>query len=102
MHPSCGLDGTPDWVIFNEFVLTTQPYIRTVSAIEPEWLFKHAPSYFDLSTFPNGATKNALEIVEEQFKIKEEAEPKEQKKKRNRKKPQKKAAGDPQKVETQD
>ena len=37
LHPSCDLDGKPDWVVFNEFVLTTTPYIRTVSAVEPEW-----------------------------------------------------------------
>ena len=37
LHPSCDLEGKPDWVVFNEFVLTTTPYIRTVSAVEPEW-----------------------------------------------------------------
>ena len=37
LHPSCGLDSQPEWVIFNEFVLTTQPYIRTVSEVRPEW-----------------------------------------------------------------
>ena len=37
LHPSCGLDTAPEWVIFNEFVLTTRPYIRTVSIVQPEW-----------------------------------------------------------------
>ena len=37
LHPSCGLDNTPEWVIFNEFVLTTRPYIRTVTAMDPKW-----------------------------------------------------------------
>ena len=37
LHPSCGLDTQPEWVIFNEFVLTTKPYIRTVSEVRPEW-----------------------------------------------------------------
>jgi pre-mRNA-splicing factor ATP-dependent RNA helicase DHX15/PRP43 len=37
LHPSCGLEGRPEWILFNEFVLTTQPYLRTVSKIEPEW-----------------------------------------------------------------
>ena len=37
LHPSCDLEGKPEWVVFNEFVLTTTPYIRTVSAVEPEW-----------------------------------------------------------------
>ena len=37
LHPSCGLDAQPEWVVFNEFVLTTKPYIRTVSEVKPEW-----------------------------------------------------------------
>jgi len=37
LHPGCDLEGKPDWVVFNEFVLTTTPYIRTVSAVQPEW-----------------------------------------------------------------
>ena len=36
LHPSCGLR-TPEWVVFNEFVLTKLPYIRTVSEVRPEW-----------------------------------------------------------------
>ena len=37
LHPSCDLEGKPDWVVFNEFVLTTTPYIRSVSVVDPEW-----------------------------------------------------------------
>lgn len=37
LHPSCGLDTQPEWVLFNEFILTTRPYIRTVTAVDPEW-----------------------------------------------------------------
>lgn len=80
LHPSCGLDTQPEWVLFNEFVLTTRPYIRTVSEVRPEWYVPHppcyypslkhifrllefAPSYFDLSSFPDGETKRALQKV---------------------------------------
>ncbi|KAK7679049.1 DEAH-box ATP-dependent RNA helicase prp43 [Cerrena zonata] len=63
LHPSCGLDTHPDWVIFNEFVLTTRPYIRTVTTVKPEWLLEYASNYFDLSAFPNGETKRALQAV---------------------------------------
>ncbi|KIK54776.1 hypothetical protein GYMLUDRAFT_48474 [Collybiopsis luxurians FD-317 M1] len=62
-HPSCGLNAQPEWVLFNEFVLTKRPYIRTVSEVQPEWLSQYAPVYFDLSTFPNGETKKALQRV---------------------------------------
>lgn len=37
LHPSCSLETPSEWVLFNEFVLTTRPYIRTVTAIRPEW-----------------------------------------------------------------
>jgi hypothetical protein len=37
LHPSCGLDTQPDWVLFNEFAFTTSYYIRTVTAIKPQW-----------------------------------------------------------------
>ncbi|KAI0925254.1 hypothetical protein AcV7_005537 [Taiwanofungus camphoratus] len=60
LHPSCGLDSQPDWVIFNEFVLTTKPYIRTVTDVRPEWLLEYAWNYFDPSTLPDGETKRAL------------------------------------------
>ncbi|KAK0190638.1 P-loop containing nucleoside triphosphate hydrolase protein [Armillaria mellea] len=62
-HPSCGLDTRPEWVIFNEFVLTTRPYIRTVSDVRPEWLLEHAANYFTLSTFIDGGTRQALQRV---------------------------------------
>jgi len=63
LHPSCGLDTQPEWVIFNEFVLTTRPYIRTVTEVRPEWLLEFATNYFDLSSFPEGETRRALERV---------------------------------------
>ncbi|PBK68796.1 P-loop containing nucleoside triphosphate hydrolase protein [Armillaria solidipes] len=62
-HPSCGLDTQPEWVIFNECVLTERLYIHMVSEVRPEWLLEHAANYFDLSTFTNGRTKQALQRV---------------------------------------
>lgn len=72
LHPSCGLTAAPDWVIFNEFVLTTQPYIRTVTVIEPEWLLEYAGPYFDLNTFPEGRSKDALRAAQERFIAKQQ------------------------------
>ncbi|KAF5378953.1 hypothetical protein D9757_008739 [Collybiopsis confluens] len=63
LHPSCGLDAQPEWVLFNEFVLTKRPYIRTVTEIRPDWLLEFAPVYFDLSSFPDGETKRALQRI---------------------------------------
>ena len=61
LHPSCCLDTQPEWVLFNEFVLTTQPYIRTVTEIRPEWLLEHAADYYDLQTFTDGDVKRSLQ-----------------------------------------
>ena len=63
LHPSCGLDKQPEWVIFNEFVLTTRPYIRTVTEIRQEWLLELASNYYDLRTLSDGETKRALQRV---------------------------------------
>ncbi|KAG8776538.1 DEAH-box ATP-dependent RNA helicase prp43 [Serendipita sp. 398] len=60
LHPSCGLDTSPEWVLFNEFVLTSKSYIRTVTAIKPEWLLEHAGTYYNVKEFPKGDTKAAL------------------------------------------
>ncbi|KAF8603255.1 P-loop containing nucleoside triphosphate hydrolase protein [Ceratobasidium sp. AG-I] len=63
LHPSCGLDNTPEWVLFNEFVLTSRPYIRTVTDVRPEWLLEYAGLYYDLATFPESEAKRALQRV---------------------------------------
>jgi len=52
-------------VLFNEFILTSRPYIRTVTEIRPEWLLQYGGQYFDLSSpgFPESETKRALKSV---------------------------------------
>jgi len=61
LHPSCDLEGRPDWVVFNEFVLTTTPYIRTVSVVEPDWLLKEAPKFYDVSTWPESSMRTGIQ-----------------------------------------
>ena len=38
LHPSTVLSHDSEWVVYNEFVLTSKNYIRTVTAVKPEWL----------------------------------------------------------------
>jgi pre-mRNA-splicing factor ATP-dependent RNA helicase DHX15/PRP43 len=82
LHPSTCLDHKPDWVIYNEFVLTTKNYIRTVSDIKrklanpqilivandfvlvADWLIKIAAQYYELSNFPQCEAKRQLEQVQ--------------------------------------
>lgn len=69
LHPSCGLDNNPEWVLYNEFVLTTRNFIRTCTEVKPEWLLDFAPLYYDLESMPDGETKRALErVVLKKFK----------------------------------
>ncbi|KAG2342230.1 P-loop containing nucleoside triphosphate hydrolase protein [Suillus weaverae] len=60
LHPSCRLDKQPEWVIYNEFLVTNRPYIRTVTGVRPEWLLEYARSHFDLEDWPDSETKRAL------------------------------------------
>jgi pre-mRNA-splicing factor ATP-dependent RNA helicase DHX15/PRP43 len=63
LHPSCKDMVPPDWVIYDECILTKEgkkPFLRTVSAIEPEWLLTYGGIYFDLHNFPEGGTRRAL------------------------------------------
>ena len=61
LHPSCTLDTKPEFVVFHEFVQTSRSYIRTVSAVRGEWCVEIAPEYYDLSNFPPGECRAALE-----------------------------------------
>lgn len=50
MHSSCVLRKTsPEWVIYQEVYETNKLYMRGVTAIEPEWLPKFAPTLCTLS-----------------------------------------------------
>ena len=63
IHPSTTLDHKPEWLFYNEFVLTTKNYIRTVTEIQPEWLFEACAEYFNLADIKNGEAKRKLERV---------------------------------------
>lgn len=63
IHPLTVLAQESDWVIYNEFVLTSKNYIRTVTSVRPEWLVELAPKYYDLAHFPKGDVKLSLERV---------------------------------------
>ncbi|KAK7948678.1 DEAH-box ATP-dependent RNA helicase prp43 [Apiospora aurea] len=69
LHPSTVLQTDYEWVLYNEFVLTTKQYIRTVTGIKPEWLLDIAPTYYDISTW-DGQTdvKAALKGVQEKMR----------------------------------
>ena len=61
IHPSSVLDSKPPWILFEEFVLTTRNFVRTVTAVRLEWLVETAPHYYELENWPEGETKQELE-----------------------------------------
>jgi len=67
LHPSTVLDNKPEWVLYNEFVLTSKNFIRTVTEIRPEWLLQAAPHYYDLDNFPVCEAKRKLERLKMQM-----------------------------------
>ncbi|KAI9809929.1 MAG: DEAH-box ATP-dependent RNA helicase prp43 [Sarcosagium campestre] len=60
LHPSTVLGQDSEWVLYNEFVLTTKNYIRTVTAVKPEWLLDISPNYYDIESFKKGEVKTSL------------------------------------------
>uniref|UniRef100_A0A8C4ZIF9 RNA helicase n=1 Tax=Gadus morhua TaxID=8049 RepID=A0A8C4ZIF9_GADMO len=71
LHPSTVLDHKPEWVLYNEFVLTTKNYIRTCTDIKPEWLVKVAPQYYEMGNFPQCEAKRQLERIVAKLSTKE-------------------------------
>jgi pre-mRNA-splicing factor ATP-dependent RNA helicase DHX15/PRP43 len=61
LHPSSVVISRPEWVIFEEFALTTKNFIRTVTVTDVNWLVDVAPHYFDLENFPECEAKAELE-----------------------------------------
>jgi pre-mRNA-splicing factor ATP-dependent RNA helicase DHX15/PRP43 len=61
IHPSSVVISKPEWVIFEEFALTTKNFIRTVTVTNVDWLVEMAPHYFDLENFPECEAKADLE-----------------------------------------
>merc|ERR1719326_1255194 len=56
-HPSTVLQTKPEWVIYNDLVLTKKNYIRTVSQINGTWLWEVANHYYNPQEFPLGETR---------------------------------------------
>ena len=71
LHPSTVLAQDSEWVVYNEFVLTSKNYIRTVTAVKPEWLLDIAEGYYDLDGFKKGEIKTSLQRVKDKMRRRE-------------------------------
>jgi pre-mRNA-splicing factor ATP-dependent RNA helicase DHX15/PRP43 len=88
LHPSQGLDHKPEWVLYNEFVMTSSNYVRTCTAIYADWLLDIAPQYYDMANFPEGEAKESLKRMQQQQALRAKIEKKKEKEKKKKKKQQ--------------
>ncbi|KAI6197168.1 hypothetical protein M3Y94_01192300 [Aphelenchoides besseyi] len=50
IHPSSSLfQNQPEWVVYNDLVMTTKEYMRNVTLIEPRWLTEYAPRFYKVA-----------------------------------------------------
>jgi len=63
LHPSTCIQHKPEWVLYNEFVLTSKNFIRTCTQVRGEWLVEFAPTYYDVRQFAKSEAKNQLERI---------------------------------------
>ncbi|KAI1088946.1 P-loop containing nucleoside triphosphate hydrolase protein [Rostrohypoxylon terebratum] len=69
LHPSTVLTTDYEWVLYNEFVMTSKHYIRTVTGIKPEWLLELAPIYYDIESWDGQKdVKLALKAVADRMR----------------------------------
>ena len=60
IHPSSVLEHRPEWVLYQEYVLTSKNYIRTVLEVKPEWFFDVSTDYFNVNELPECEAKRTL------------------------------------------
>merc|ERR1712190_491204 len=63
LHPSTCLTHKPEWVLYNEFVLTSKNFVRTVTQVRGEWLVDIAAQYYDVRSFPKSEARTQLERI---------------------------------------
>lgn len=53
----------PRWVVYQELVMTSKAYMRTVSEIKPEWLIEIAPHYYSKKELIDESAKKMPKVV---------------------------------------
>jgi len=79
LHPSSSLFGlgyTPDYVVYNELVLTSKEYMMCVTAVDGEWLAELGPMFFELRAqgAEGGRSAKRMREARELESMKREAE----------------------------
>ncbi|KAI6028094.1 P-loop containing nucleoside triphosphate hydrolase protein [Pisolithus marmoratus] len=65
IHPSSALfNRNPEWLIYNELVLTTREYCHNVTTVEPKWLVEVAPQFFKVADANKISKRKKQEKIE--------------------------------------
>ncbi|CAN6452534.1 unnamed protein product [Victoria cruziana] len=65
IHPSSALfQRQPDWVLYNELVMTTKEYMREVTVVDPKWLVELAPRFFKVADPTKMSKRKRQERIE--------------------------------------
>lgn len=65
IHPSSALfNRPPEWLIYNDLILTTREYCHTITAIEPKWLVDVAPRFFKVADANKISKRKKQEKIE--------------------------------------
>ncbi|KAH7923231.1 P-loop containing nucleoside triphosphate hydrolase protein [Leucogyrophana mollusca] len=68
IHPSSALfNRNPEWLVYNELVLTTREYCHNVTTIEPKWLVEVAPQFFKVADANKISKRKRQEKIEPLF-----------------------------------
>ncbi len=63
MHPGTCLKFKPNWVVYADMQHTSKNFIRTVTKINPEWLWEICPAYLTGGKLPNSpALKELMQL----------------------------------------
>ena len=63
IHPSSGLfqrRRAPRCIVYTELVVTTKPYMRCCTAVQPEWLVELLPAVFSFKCVPSADTRQIV------------------------------------------
>jgi ATP-dependent RNA helicase DHX8/PRP22 len=75
IHPSSSLfNKNPEWVIYNELVLTAKEYMRNIIAIDAKWLIELAPNFYkrsDPTKLSKAKRKEKIEPLYDRFNPKD-------------------------------
>merc|ERR1711865_1157410 len=58
IHPGSVLKHKPEWILYHELVLTDKNFLRTCTAVRPEWLLEICPQFFPDSVNQDEALKS--------------------------------------------